>query len=144
MIGLAEFPYRRARRTRSTQWIRDLTAESILSINDLIWPIFIMEVKIVMKICLSSGSDRLSIDLAIEKSKQLFDKGLCCVALFPYTSQLKTPNCEEAWDPGNLVKNTRALKSQVPVIMLDVARPYNSLGDGLVRNGKDNMKVWKL
>ena len=57
------------------------------------------------------GVSRLSIDLAIEKSKQLFDKGLCCVALFPYTpSQLKTPNCEEAWNPNNLVnKAPRAL-----------------------------------
>ena len=143
MIGLAEFPYRRARRTRSTQWIRDLTAESNLSINDLIWPIFIMEGENSSEnIDSLPGVSRLSIDLAIEKSKQLFDKGLCCVALFPYTpSQLKTPNCEEAWNPGNLVnKATRALKSQVPGIgvMLDVALdPYNSLGhDGLVRNGK--------
>ena len=43
MLALANFPFRRARRTRSLQWIRDLTAESHLSAKDLIWPIFVME-----------------------------------------------------------------------------------------------------
>ena len=43
MLALANFPFRRARRTRSLQWIRDLTAESHLSAKDLIWPVFVME-----------------------------------------------------------------------------------------------------
>ena len=88
------------------------------------------------------GVSRMSIDKVVECSKDMYQRGLTCVALFPYTpSNLKTPNCEEAWNPDNLVNRaTRALKKEIPQlgVMLDVALdPYNSLGhDGLFKNGK--------
>ena len=88
------------------------------------------------------GVSRMSIDKIVECSKNMYQRGLTCVALFPYTpGNLKTPNCEEAWNPDNLVNRaTRALKKEIPElgVMLDVALdPYNSQGhDGLFKNGK--------
>ena len=88
------------------------------------------------------GVSRMSIDKIVECSKNMYHRGLTCVALFPYTPRnLKTPNCEEAWNPDNLVNRaTRALKKEIPElgVMLDVALdPYNSQGhDGLFKNGK--------
>ena len=143
MLALANFPFRRSRRTRSLQWIRDLTAESHLSAKDLIWPVFVMEGENqVEEIKSLPGVSRMSIDKVVECSKDMYQRGLTCVALFPYTpSNLKTPNCEEAWNPENLVNRaTRALKKEIPQlgVMLDVALdPYNSQGhDGLFKNGK--------
>ncbi len=143
MLALADFPYRRARRMRSNKWIRDLTEETSLSVNDLIWPIFLIEGNDKSENIQSlPGVSRLSIDKAVEASKIMFDRGLGCVALFPSTPpKLKTESCEEAWNPNNLVnKATRIIKKEVPGlgVMLDVALdPYNSLGhDGLVKDNK--------
>ncbi len=139
---VADFPSRRARRLRSNRWIRELSAETSVSVKDLIWPIFIMEgTNASMEIKSLPGVYRLTIDKAVEKLKYMYNEGLTCVALFPYTPEnLKTPLCTEAWNPENLVnKATKAIKQNIPGIgvMLDVALdPYNSMGhDGLVEDG---------
>ena len=120
-----------------------MVAESSVSVSDLIWPIFVREgVNQREPIISLPGIDRLTPDLVLEEVKKAMDFGINCVALFPYTPEvLKTPKCEEAWNPDNLVnKTTKLLKRKVPEIgvMLDVALdPYNSLGhDGLVK-GKE-------
>ncbi|MEM8789174.1 MAG: porphobilinogen synthase [Pseudomonadota bacterium] len=138
----APFPLSRPRRLRRAGWVRDMVAEARLTPADLIWPIFVREGSGVREpIGSMPGVDRLSVDLAVEASRQAVDLGIPCVALFPYTdAHLKSPGAEEAWNPDNLVNRaTRAVKAAVQDlgVMLDVALdPYNADGhDGLVRDG---------
>ena len=140
---VADFPNHRGRRLRNNFWIRDLVAENNISVNDLIWPIFLIEGKDKIEpINELPGVNRYTIDKLIEIASEAFELGIKCVALFPRTpTNLKTQNCEESYNPENLVnKATRLLKKKIPDlgIMLDVALdPYNSLGhDGLVKDDK--------
>ncbi|MEM7438412.1 MAG: porphobilinogen synthase [Pseudomonadota bacterium] len=138
----APFPAFRARRLRRSAWIRDLTRENELTVRDFIWPIFVRDGDdIVEPIESMPGVNRYSVDKAVEAAERAADLGIPVVALFPYTDPaLKTPTCEEAWNPNNLVnRTTKQIKAQIQGIgvMLDVALdPYNSDGhDGLVRDG---------
>ncbi|MEM6618845.1 MAG: porphobilinogen synthase, partial [Pseudomonadota bacterium] len=137
----AAFPLARARRTRRTPWMRSLVAENTLSAGDLIWPCFVRDGTNQREpIASMPGVARLSVDLIVEAAAEAADLGIPVIALFPYTDDaVKTPTCEEAWNPENLVNRaTRAVKEAVPEIgvMLDVALdPYNSNGhDGFVRD----------
>ncbi|MFL2801763.1 MAG: porphobilinogen synthase [Paracoccaceae bacterium] len=139
----ADFPNHRGRRLRNNIWIRDLVTENYVSVNDLIWPIFVIDGKNKIEpIKELPGINRYSIDKLVEIATSAFELGIKCIALFPCTPlNLKSENCEEAFNPENLVnKATRILKKEIPNlgIMLDVALdPYNSLGhDGLVKNNK--------
>ena len=139
----ADFPFHRGRRLRNNSWIRDLVTENYVSVNDLIWPIFVVEGENKIEpISELPGINRYSIDKLLDIASSAFELGIKCVALFPYTpSKLKSENCEEAYNPDNLVnKATRLLKRELPDlgVMLDVALdPYNSLGhDGLVKENK--------
>ena len=109
----------------------------------MIWPIFLIEGKDKIEpINELPGVNRYTIDKLIKIASEAFELGIKCVALFPRTpANLKTQNCEESYNPENLVnKATRLLKKKIPDlgIMLDVALdPYNSLGhDGLVKDDK--------
>ena len=88
------------------------------------------------------GVHRYSIDTLIPYVENLIRYGILAVALFPLTpSKKKSSNCDEAWNPENLVNSaTRLLKRNFPelIVMLDVALdPYNSDGhDGLLVEGK--------
>ena len=139
---LAPFPLNRSRRLRQHGWMRDMVAGASLSVDDLIWPIFVREGKgIVEPIASMPGVNRLSIDEAVKAANEAAALGIPCIALFPYTeAKDKNPECSEAFNPDNLVNRaTRAIKAAVPNIgiMLDVALdPYNSDGhDGFVRDG---------
>jgi porphobilinogen synthase len=138
----APFSIARPRRTRRTAWLRDLTRENELSVNDLIWPIFVRDGDdVVEPVASMPGVNRLSVSRAVEAANDAANLGIPVIAVFPYTDpSIKTPGAEEAWNPENLVNRaTRAIKEQVPDIgvMLDVALdPYNSDGhDGIVRDG---------
>lgn len=138
----APFSIARPRRTRRTDWLRDLTRENELSVNDLIWPIFVRDGDdVVEPVASMPGVNRLSVSRAVEAANDAANLGIPVIAVFPYTDpSIKTPGAEEAWNPENLVNRaTRAIKEQVPDIgvMLDVALdPYNSDGhDGIVRDG---------
>ena len=142
-IVSSKFPLKRSRRLRSNSWIRDLVSENSLNIDDLIWPVFVREgLNIREPISSLPDIQRLSVDNVLEEAKKAFDLGIKCIALFPCTPVgLKNEQCDEAWNPDNLVnKATRKIKKHLPNlgVMLDVALdPYNSLGhDGLVKNGK--------
>ncbi len=140
---IAPFPANRPRRLRRTDWMRDLVRENDIKASDFIWPIFIMDGSDSSEPVPSMlGVERLTIDRAVIAANEAANLGIPVIALFPYTDvSLKTPECEEAYNPENLVNRaTRAIKSAVPDIgiMLDVALdPYNSLGhDGIVHEGE--------
>lgn len=136
------FPYSRPRRNRQTPWARDMVRENTLSVNDLIWPLFIQEgLYTATPVSSMPGVERLTIDLAVEKAAYAKELGIPAIALFPQTpEELKTDEGYEGVNPENLVcRATRAIKAQVPDIgiICDVALdPYTSHGqDGLIRNG---------
>ncbi|MCY4461431.1 MAG: porphobilinogen synthase [Albidovulum sp.] len=139
----SNFPMARARRLRRTAALRDLVRENSLVPADLIWPIFICEGRGISEgVSSMPGVARMSVDRAIEALRHAFDLGITTAALFPYVErEKKSSNCEEAWNPDNLVNRaTRQIKSALPdmAVLVDVALdPYNADGhDGLLRNGE--------
>ena len=137
------YPVSRARRLRQSRMIRDLVRESTLLPSDLIWPIFLTDGNADNEPIESMpGVARLTIRNAIAAAKRASDLGIPVLALFPATDpELKSPECEEAWNPDNLANRAiRAIKEAVSgvAIMVDVALdPYNADGhDGLVRDNR--------
>lgn len=133
------YPLVRPRRLRSADWSRRLVRESTLSVDDLIWPLFIQNEKGRSAVPSMPGVERLSIDEAVRDAERAADLRLPCIALFPNTpANLRSKDAREAINPGNLLCRTvRAIKQAVPAIgiMCDVALdPYTSHGhDGLMR-----------
>ncbi|OYP33198.1 delta-aminolevulinic acid dehydratase [Rhodopirellula sp. MGV] len=130
------------RRSRRYDWSRRLVAETNLSVDDLIWPIFVHPDTGAQPIESLPGVNRLGAELAVDAAKRAVDLGIPAVAIFPATPpNLKTPGAEEATNPNNLVCQTvRAIKKAVGDslgIICDVALdPYSSHGhDGIVRDG---------
>ena len=139
---LATFPHARPRRLRRTPALRDMVREQVLTPADLIWPVFICEGDNVTQDVVSMpGVQRRSVDLIVEAAAEAADLGIPAICLFPYTNpDLKTAECEEAWNPENLTNRAiRAIKQAVPdlAVMTDIALdPYNISGqDGIVRDG---------
>ena len=139
---IASFPTARARRLRRTDALRALARENHLSVDDLIWPVFICDGDNVEDPVPSMpGVMRRSIDKLVEAARHAADLGIPAICLFPYTDPaLKTADCAEAWNPQNLSNRaTRAIKAAVPeiAVMTDVALdPYNIDGhDGFVIDG---------
>ncbi|MFN3281327.1 MAG: porphobilinogen synthase [Tabrizicola sp.] len=138
----ATYPMTRFRRLRRTPALRALTQENVLTADDLIWPVFLCDgVNQRQPVASMPGVERLSLDLIVEAAAMACDLGIPAICLFPYTDpRVKTPGCEEAWNPENLTNRAiRAIKAQVPeiAVMTDVALdPYNAHGhDGLVADG---------
>src|SRR6476660_9221751 len=139
---LGHYPTTRLRRNRGEDWSRRLVAETKLSVDDLIWPVFVQEGQNQRTPVVSMpGVDRLTIDLFVEAAKEARDLGIPAVAIFPETDPAaKTPDAREAYNPDNLVcRAIRAAKAAVSGIgiVCDVALdPFNSDGhDGIVRDG---------
>ncbi|MGE5503201.1 MAG: porphobilinogen synthase [Actinomycetota bacterium] len=139
----AEFPRTRMRRVRRDEWSRRIVAENRLSVDDLIWPLFVVEGSGVRQAVASMpGVERLSIDLLVEAAQAAAKVGIPAIAVFPSVdAALKTPDAREAVNPDNLVcRAVRAVKTAVPDIgvICDVALdPFNSDGhDGLVVDGQ--------
>jgi porphobilinogen synthase len=137
-----QFPQIRLRRTRRFDWSRRLVREHALTVNDLIWPVFVHEGQNKRTpITSMPGVERLSIDLLVEVVGRVADLGIPAIAIFPVTeSSLKNESATEAVNPENLVcRAVRAVKAAQPNVgvICDVALdPYTSHGqDGLVRNG---------
>ena len=135
----AEFPLTRMRRNRRDDWSRRLVSENRLTVDDLIWPVFVVEgTGVRQEIASMPGVTRVSIDLLVEEARRAADLGIPAIAVFPsVAASLKTPDAAEAVNPNNLVcRAVRAVKAAVPKlgIICDVALdPYNSDGhDGLV------------
>ena len=142
-IGLGSFPATRMRRNRGDDFSRRMVSENVLTADDLIWPVFVLDGENRRESVESMpGVERLSIDRLIDAVGEASDLGIPAVALFPNTDPaLKTPGAEEAHNPDNLVcRAVRAVKAAFPHVGLvcDVALdPCNSDGhDGLVRDGR--------
>ena len=136
--ALGAYPQVRMRRNRSDDWSRRLVAESRLTADDLIWPIFVQEAAGASDIAAMPGVRRFGLDRLVDAVGPAAELGIPAVAVFPYLDQsVKSPACETAVDPDNLVcRAIRVLKAALPElgVICDVALdPYNSLGhDGLV------------
>ena len=133
------FPATRMRRNRKVGWSRRLVAENALSVNDLLWPIFLVDgEKKREPIPTMPGVDRLSVDEAVRAAEEAAELGIPVIALFPYTAaEQRDADGSLAQNPNNLVcRATRAIKQAVPNIgvLCDVALdPYTSHGhDGLL------------
>ncbi|WP_193050761.1 porphobilinogen synthase [Pseudoalteromonas undina] len=137
--GLDLFPYTRMRRMRRNDFSRRLMAENQLSVNDLIYPVFVLEGKNRRESIESMpGIERLSIDLLIEEAKELVDLGVPALAIFPVTpADKKSLYAEEAYNDDGLVQRTvRALKEALPelgVITDGALDPFTTHGqDGII------------
>ncbi|HLW27227.1 MAG TPA: porphobilinogen synthase [Kiloniellales bacterium] len=141
--ALGAYPLIRMRRNRSTQWVRDLVAENRLSVEDLIWPLFVREdSEKEAEIASMPGVRRHTVAEATEAVREAAALGIPAVALFPHVDDaLKTPDAREAYNPENLIcRAVRTISEAVPDIgiVCDVALdPFNSQGhDGIVRDGE--------
>jgi porphobilinogen synthase len=137
------YPTTRLRRLRRHDWSRRLVAESTLTVDDLIWPLFVHEGKNERQAVASMpGVERLSIDLLVEAVGGAIGLGIPAIAIFPVTDPAKkSPEAEEATNPENLVcRAVRAVKAahgdSIGVICDVALDPYTSHGqEGLVRDG---------
>jgi porphobilinogen synthase len=135
----APFPAKRPRRLRRDDFTRNLVREHALSVNDLIYPVFVLEGQQRREAVASMpGVERLSLDLLLPVAEQCVALGIPVMALFPVIStHLKTPDGIEATNPEGLVPQVvRELKKRFPElgVMTDVALdPFTSHGqDGLL------------
>ena len=133
------FPASRLRRMRQHDFSRRLMAEHQLTVNDLIYPMFIIEGENKRETIASMpGIERLSLDLLLTEAQELASLGIPAIALFPVTSaEKKSLLAEEAWNPDALAQRAvRLLKQQVPQlgIITDVALdPFTTHGqDGII------------
>ncbi|EHR40817.1 porphobilinogen synthase [Alishewanella jeotgali] len=133
------FPASRPRRMREQDFSRRLMAEHKLTVDDLIYPLFIVEGEQQRESITSMpGIERLSLDLLLEEAKELVALGIPAIALFPVVpAAKKSLNAEEAWQPDALVQRAvKLLKQQVPElgIITDVALdPFTTHGqDGII------------
>jgi len=130
----------RMRRNRKSEWARRMVRENVLTTNDLIWPLFVVDGnKARIPVASMPGVERLSVDEIVRDAVRAAELDIPCIALFPYTEPgLRDDTGSEACNPENLVcQALRAIKKEVPDIgiLCDVALdPYTSHGhDGLMR-----------
>src|SRR5437879_5824403 len=133
----------RPRRNRKAEWARRLVRENVLTTDDLIWPLFVVDGHNKRTAVASMpGVDRLSVDQAVRDAERAVKLNIPCIALFPYTEpSLRDEQGSEAVNPDNLVcKSVCAIKKEFPDlgILCDVALdPFTSHGhDGLLADGK--------
>ncbi|GAB2638579.1 porphobilinogen synthase [Emticicia sediminis] len=133
----------RPRRNRKSAAIRDLVQETTLSVNDFIFPMFVMEGSgIKSEIKSMPNIYRFSIDTLLEEIKEVSDLGIKSICLFPnYPEAKKDKYATESHNSETLyLKALSEIKDKFPhiALMTDVAMdPYSSDGhDGLVENGE--------
>jgi porphobilinogen synthase len=136
---LGQFPQIRMRRGRRTSALRRLAAETDLSVNDLIYPVFVLDGKdTVEPVPSMPGVSRKSIDRLLLELTEVRDLGIPAVALFPVIDTAKKSlDGAECANPNGLVQNTvRAIKKELPelIVITDVALdPYTTHGqDGII------------
>ncbi|GGI91631.1 delta-aminolevulinic acid dehydratase [Shewanella hanedai] len=138
-IITSAFPQRRMRRMRKHDFSRRLMAENQLSVNDLIYPMFVLEGNNrTEQIASMPGIERYSIDLLLKEAEEIVKLGIPLIALFPVTpAEKKTLLAEEAYNADALAQRAvRALKDAFPElgVMTDVALdPFTTHGqDGII------------
>ncbi len=136
---MVNFPKSRPRRMRYDEFSRRLMRENMLSVDDLIYPLFIVEGE-HQRIDISSmpGQTRLSIDELLIEARELVKLGIPAIALFPVVPiEKKSLDAREAYNPDGLAQRAvRALKQALPDlgVITDVALdPFTTHGqDGLI------------
>ena len=133
------FPAVRMRRMRRNEFSRRLMRESVLTADDLIYPVFVLDGKNhTEKVASMPGVERVTVDRLLSVAEQCVKNRIPALALFPVIEpRLKTPDGREALNPKGLVpRAVAALKKRFPElgIMADVALdPYTSHGqDGVI------------
>jgi len=133
------FPRTRMRRNRVSDFRRRLVAENSLTVNDLIYPVFVLEGEQQREAVPSMpGVERKSIDLLLDECAELVELGIPLVALFPVTpASVKSEMAEAAYDDDGLAQRAvRAIKAKFPQlgVMTDVALdPFTIHGqDGII------------
>ena len=137
--SFGQYPAKRLRRMRKDDFSRRLMAENQLTVNDLIYPVFVLEGENQKEsIASMPGVERKSIDLLLEEAAELVDLGIPAIAIFPVTpSDKKSLMAEEAYNPEGLAQRTvRAIKAKFPElgVITDVALdPFTTHGqDGII------------
>ena len=133
---------RRMRRNRKADWTRRLVQENALSVNDLIWPIFLIPGHNRREqIEAMPGVDRMTADLAVREVEKAAKLGITAIATFPnIANDMRDQTGSNILQADNLINQaTRMIKAQVPEIgvITDVALdPFTSHGhDGILRDG---------
>ena len=132
------YPYHRPRRMRRDEFSRRLMREHVLTADDLIYPVFVHELKGREAVPSMPGVDRVSIDLLLRVAADAQALGVPALALFPVTPpEAKSLDAREAWNPQGLAQRAvQALKRDFPDlgVITDVALdPFTTHGqDGLV------------
>ena len=133
----------RPRILRTTPAIRSLVAETTLTTNDFIVPLFVDEGEnLAMEIASMPNYYRRSVDLTVKEVRELWSMGIKSVLLFiKCRDELKDNTGREAWNANGLMQRSiKAIKEAVPemYVMTDIALdPYSSYGhDGIVENGE--------
>jgi porphobilinogen synthase len=131
----------RPRRNRKAEWSRRLVRENVLTTNDLIWPVFVIEgANGRQPVGSMPGVERLTIPEVVKEAERAASLDIPAIALFPYTDPaLRDPTGSESLNPRNLVNRAvREIKRAVPQIgiITDIALdPYTSHGHDGVMDG---------
>jgi porphobilinogen synthase len=138
-MNFGQFPQRRMRRLRRTEFLRSLVRESSLSPKDLLYPVFILEGSNKREpVASMPGVERLSLDQLYPVVERAAKFGISAIALFPVIEgEKKSPGGEESFNPSGLVpRAVIELKKRFPdiAVICDVALdPYTSHGqDGVI------------
>jgi porphobilinogen synthase len=135
---MSSYPHTRPRRMRRDDFSRRLMRETVLTTNDLIYPVVVHELPGREAIPSMPGIERLSIDELLKVAEQVCELRIPALALFPVTApEAKSLDAAAAWDENGLCQRAvRALKQRFPElgVITDVALdPYTSHGqDGLL------------
>ena len=133
------FPATRMRRLRANEFSRRLMRENILTVDDLIWPVFVLEGdNAVEPVKSMPGVERMTIDRLLPTAERCMELGIPAITLFPVvSSDCKSDDAREAWNPEGLAQRAvTALKDRFPEfgVITDVALdPFTTHGqDGLI------------
>ena len=138
-VSRAPWPATRLRRMRRDDFSRRLMRENTLTVDDLIYPVFVLEGNNQTETVASMpGVERMSVDLLVKEAEELARLGVPAMALFPVTpAEVKTLDGKEAWNPDGLAQRAvRAIKAAVPemgVITDGALDPFTTHGqDGII------------
>ncbi len=138
-VSRAPWPATRMRRMRRDDFSRRLMRENTLTVDDLIYPVFVLEGSNQTETVPSMpGVERMSIDLLVKEAEELAELGVPAMALFPVTpADVKTLDGREAWNPEGLAQRAvRAIKAAVPemgIITDGALDPFTTHGqDGII------------
>ncbi|VAW87930.1 Porphobilinogen synthase [hydrothermal vent metagenome] len=138
-VGGRQYPNSRMRRMRKDDFSRRLMRETVLTADDLIYPMFVLEGKARREAVPSMpGVERISLDELLKEAEQIAHLGIPAIALFPVTpAEAKSLDAREAFNPDGLAQRAvRAVKENFPElgVITDVALdPFTTHGqDGLI------------